>query len=80
MNQQQIKVSLKDTKEVKCSQCGNTTFNPCYLMREVNQFVIGAKQKTLSPIEVFECLKCHHVLEDTMPMELKENPKPNILK
>ncbi len=74
------KISLKDTKEVKCKQCGHIAFNPCFLMREVNQFLVGSSSKNFSPIEVFECTRCHQILEDTMPNDLRTDVKPSLLK
>lgn len=80
MNQPQIQIKPQDTKEILCSKCGNNTFSPCYLMREVKKSAIVTSKKTLLPIEVFGCNKCHHVLEDTLPIEMQQSPKNSLIK
>lgn len=66
-NQQPINISLKDTEELICKECGNNTFQQVMYLRKLSALLSPSGQDTLIPVAVFQCTKCHEILPETMP-------------
>lgn len=71
---------------MKCSSCGNTTFVPAMMFREVPGMLVGqADAKTVDvPIKVFICAKCHELSPTDKEMidaasKEQQKPKSNLI-
>ena len=64
-----IPVSLSQTDELKCDECGCTTFHPAFLLRKVSALLSPNGKETIVPIQVFACDSCNHVNEEFLPIE-----------
>jgi hypothetical protein len=64
-----IPVGLDNTDEIKCDECGSTTFHPAFLLRKVSAFLSPSGKDTIVPIQVFACDACSHVNEEFLPIE-----------
>lgn len=80
MNQQQpqLNIDLKNTTSVKNFD-GGILFNQGLLMRKVSKFVAGTNEDALLPIPVFYCVESKKILEDSIPLELREELKDELL-
>lgn len=72
-----LNISLDKTTEITCLDCGNNTFIEGTMLRKVSRFLVGSSQDGLLPIIVMICSKCHSVLKETLPVQLKEDVKEN---
>jgi len=66
-NQQQIRVDLKDTEQIKCKGCGNNTFEQVVFLHKLSALLSPYGQESIVPVAVFQCTKCHLVVEETLP-------------
>lgn len=66
-----MSINLTDTEPIFCENCGGELFDQALLLRKVSSFLTGTGQSGLVPVSVFECTKCHHVLKEFLPDELK---------
>lgn len=71
MEQQQMKIDLDKTIELKC-KCGNNTFQMGFLMRKVSRFVTQQMNDALVPVQIMTCLKCNTPLEETLPPSMRD--------
>jgi len=78
MSSAKTQVSLRDTQQVECDECKNTTFQQVVMMRRVSRILTGAPKDSYMPIPTFQCASCGHVNEEFLPAELK--PEPSKLK
>lgn len=67
---QSPKFSLTDTKGITCT-CGNTTFEKVLMLRTLSRIITGEEKDSLVPVTVLNCVKCHEVLQMTIPPELQ---------
>tara|TARA_R100000234_G_scaffold18469_1_gene10301 strand:+ start:5108 stop:5326 length:219 start_codon:yes stop_codon:yes gene_type:complete len=63
VNQQNIRVNLDDAEDIVCDECGNSHFEPAFLMKRVSALVSPTGQEALIPVQTFQCNKCGHVNE-----------------
>ena len=68
--EQQMNISLDKTTAVSCI-CGSETFTEGVMLRKASRVITGTAQDALIPIPVFNCSKCGEVLEETLPLQLK---------
>ena len=66
-------INLADTTPVVCPECGGQVFNQAFIIREVSPLLTGTGEPGLIPVTVFECVKCHHVPEKFLPLELQDD-------
>ena len=71
MEQQQLNISLDKTTEIKCKTCNSNVFTEGTLLRKVSKFLVGSAQDALVPIQIMACMKCNEVLDETIPIQLK---------
>lgn len=64
-------VDVKQTTEVKCDKCENTTFNQGVFLRKVSALVNPEGRDAYLPIPTFYCTSCGNVNEEFIPAELK---------
>jgi hypothetical protein len=72
MNENQPKVTIKDTTEVVCSNCGKSTFQDAVKLRRVSPLVSGQPREIYIPVPVFVCVSCWNVNDEFIPEELKQ--------
>ena len=75
----QPRVTMKDTSEVKCDECGNTAFTEAVMMRKVSRLLTGAPKDSYVPIPVFLCSACGHLNDEFLPAELKSTAAPSLI-
>ena len=82
MNQNQAQaapnVDLKNTTSIETPN-GNKIFQQGVILRQVSKFVVGASEDAILPIPVFYDPETGKVLEQTLPKELREEFKDQIL-
>jgi len=67
----QAKLSVKDTTEVKCEECGNVTFKEVVFLREISPFISGQPKAAFVPVPTMACSSCNHVNAAFYPPELR---------
>jgi uncharacterized Zn finger protein len=75
MDPVKMNISLEDTTEITCDECGSATFHEAVMLRSVSRFITGTAQDGMMPIPVFACDKCGHVNEQFLP---KTQTSPDI--
>jgi len=70
MQEPNLNIKLEQTEEMICEECQHNTFVQTFLMRKTNKVLTGQEQ--LIPIQVFECSACGHIMQDSLPIELKK--------
>jgi hypothetical protein len=80
MNQQQpqLNIDLKNTKSIETPD-GNKIFQQGVLLRSVSKFVVGAEEDAVLPVPVFYDPISGKILESTIPTELREEYKNDII-
>ena len=80
MNQQQpqLNIDLKNTKSIETPD-GNKIFQQGVLLRSVSKFVVGAEEDAVLPIPVFYDPQTGKILESTVPVELREEYKGDLI-
>lgn len=80
MNQQQpqLNIDLKNTKSIETPE-GNKIFQQGVLLRSVSKFVVGAEEDAVLPVPVFYDPISGKILESTIPTELREEYKNDII-
>ena len=71
METQKQNISLKETAEVSCTECGSIAFQQAVLMRKVSALISENGKEGFLPIPTFSCAKCGHVNEAFIPSELR---------
>ena len=75
---QQPQIDLKNTSAIKTE--GNTSvFQQGVILRTVSKFVMGTDEDALLPIPVFYDGKTMKIVESSIPKELREEYKDQIL-
>jgi hypothetical protein len=78
MNQQAPSISLTNTKGIKNS--GDTSiFQQGFILRSVSKFVTGTDNDQIMPIPIFFDPLTNKILEDSLPPELREELKDELL-
>ena len=80
MNQQQpqLNIDLKNTKSIETPD-GNKIFQQGMILRSVSKFVVGAEEDAVLPVPVFYDPISGKILESTIPTELREEYKNDII-
>ena len=82
MNQNQAQaapnVDLNNTTSIETPN-GNKIFQQGVILRQVSKFVVGANEDAILPIPVFYDPETGKILEQTLPKELREEFKDDIL-
>jgi hypothetical protein len=80
MNQQQpqLNIDLKNTKSIETPD-GNKIFQQGVLLRSVSKFVVGAEEDAVLPVPVFYDPISGKILESTIPVDLREEYKNDII-
>tara|TARA_Y100001980_G_C14388904_1_gene188644 strand:- start:415 stop:663 length:249 start_codon:yes stop_codon:yes gene_type:complete len=82
MNQNQAQaapnVDLNNTTSIETPN-GNKIFQQGVILRQVSKFVVGASEDAILPIPVFYDPETGKVLEQTLPKELREEFKDDII-
>lgn len=60
--EQDPKISIKDTKEMAC-ECGNTVFIQAISMREISALLTGTGRTEYIPVAKVVCSKCEKTFE-----------------
>jgi hypothetical protein len=71
MQEQTVRINIKDTTSVVCDECQNDVFIPAFILRKTSKFLTGSPTDTLHPFQVLACNKCGHVNLDMLPEELQ---------
>lgn len=69
--QPQVNISLDQTDETTCDECGHQYFQQGIYIRKASGFVTGTGMPSYIPIPVFACLKCGHVNKEFLPREVQ---------
>lgn len=80
MNQpinKQIRVTLKDGKQLRCSKCNGAYFMPVVSFFVFSKILTGQPQDAVQDIPVYLCGQCSTPLEEMLPPEMRES-KPKI--
>jgi len=80
MNQQQpqLNIDLKNTTSVKNFD-GGSVFTQGVILRKISKFVAGTNEDALLPIPVFIDPTNNKILIDSVPQELREELKDELL-
>jgi hypothetical protein len=80
MNQQQpqLNIDLKNTKSIETPD-GNKIFQQGMILRSVSKFVVGAEEDAVLPVPVFYDPISGKILESTIPVDLREEYKNDII-
>lgn len=67
------KIGIKDTTEVVCEKCQHNVFQLGILLRKISPILTGTGKPGYHPIDnvAFYCVKCGHVNDEFLPVELK---------
>tara|TARA_B110000977_G_scaffold40399_1_gene54325 strand:+ start:738 stop:980 length:243 start_codon:yes stop_codon:yes gene_type:complete len=75
---QQPQIDLKNTSAIKNSK-DTSIFQQGVILRTVSKFVMGTDEDALLPIPVFYDGKTMKIVESSLPKELREEYKDEIL-
>lgn len=75
---EQPNINLKNTKAIKTDDGGNI-FEQGILLRTVSRFITGSNEDGLIPIPVFYDGKSGKIVGSTIPPEIREEYKDQIL-
>ena len=68
--QQQVRITLDKTQPTVC-KCGGQVFSEGVILRKVSRILTGQPEDGVMPIPAFYCVKCHEILQDMLPNEVK---------
>jgi hypothetical protein len=75
---QQPQIDLKNTTEVKNFN-GGSIFQQGVILRKVSKFVTGTSEDALMPIPVFYDPTSQKILTDSVPKDLREELKDELM-
>ena len=75
---QQPQIDLKNTSEVKNFN-GGSIFQQGVILRKVSKFVTGTSEDALMPIPVFYDPTSQKILTDSVPKDLREELKGELM-
>lgn len=64
-------LDLKQTAPVICDECKGEAFQEAIILRKVSALLTGTGREGFIPVQVFACVKCGHVNESFVPIELR---------
>tara|TARA_Y100000034_G_scaffold129752_2_gene186818 strand:+ start:264 stop:488 length:225 start_codon:yes stop_codon:yes gene_type:complete len=67
LNQQKIRINLKDSETVTCEECKNVYFSAAVIIKRISALVSPTGQEIMAPVQVYQCNKCGHVNKDFLP-------------
>lgn len=76
--QPQLNIDLKNTQGIETPE-GNKVFQQGVLLRKVSKFVVGAEEDAVLPVPVFYDPSTGKILESTVPVELREEYKNDLI-
>lgn len=76
--QTQPNIDLKNTTGIETPE-GNKIFLQGVILRKVSKFVVGAKEDAVMPIPVFFDPTSNKILESTIPADLRDEYKDDII-
>ena len=76
--QPQLNIDLKNTQAIESPE-GNKVFSQGVLLRKISKFVVGAEEDAVMPIPVFYDPQTGKILESTIPVELREEYKNDVI-
>ena len=76
--QQQIKIDFKNTTSIETPD-GNKIFQQGFILRQVSKFVVGADEDAVMPIPVFYDPQTNKILESTIPIDLRDEFKDDLI-
>jgi hypothetical protein len=50
MDPVKMNINLEDTTEIKCDECGSTTFHEAVMLRSISRFITGTAQDGVMPV------------------------------
>lgn len=65
------KLSLTDSKPIKCTKCGYDVFLPATKYRTISKLLAGSEEDVLIPIQIDVCAACGTIEDRLLPKELK---------
>lgn len=71
-------IDLKNTSKVSNSR-GGQLFQQGIILRKVSRFVTGTDEDGLLPIPIFYCPATFKILESSVPKELREELKEELI-
>ena len=77
-NQMNLNIDLANTQAISTPE-GNKVFAQGVLLRKVSKFVVGAEEDAVLPIPVFYDPQTGKILESTVPLELREEYKNDLI-
>ncbi len=75
MDNTTIRVNLADAADVKCDNCGDRRFEAIHLIKLLSPIISPTGKEMLVPISTWACLRCSHINELFLPMELRATTK-----
>ena len=76
--QMQLNVDLKNTTSIETPD-GGVVFSQGVILRKVSKFVVGAEEDAVLPVPVFYDPQTGKILESTVPVELREEYKGDLI-
>lgn len=64
-------VSIKQSKEVECKNCGYSIYIQSVHLRKIPKMLVGAPQDVLIPVDVFLCGNCGELNTELLPEEVR---------
>lgn len=74
--QMNLNIGLDKTSPLSCDKCGGQVFQEGVLLRKASRLLTGTAQDALIPIQVFACNSCGYVNEEFLPMQMRQQSKP----
>jgi len=59
--------ALKNSTEVQCEECQNSSFQEVLKIRKISKLLTGAPKDSYMPIPTFQCSKCGHINTEFLP-------------
>lgn len=70
--EQQKPIDLAKTSPIVCDSCGKNVFHEVLILRKESRFISGLTYDRTVPIPLYACIECSTIVEDTIPLPLKE--------
>ena len=69
---QGINLDLSAAEDIRCSSCGNFTFEQVVLLKKLSALMSPSGREGLLPIPVFACNACGNINPELIPPQLRE--------
>ena len=63
-NPNQIRLDLKDIKNVPCDACDSEMFNAAFILKRLPAIASPTGKESLIPVQLFSCAACGHINEE----------------